>query len=288
MREPRRLPRGPLDIPWDHHVKVKRRSNTNISLESANTQADIDGFALIHIDHKVDETIPDYMTRDEHLTDLAREAIEECESDNWDCLTQIFWSKKEIEHKRGLPPGKKEWRPDEEPHRSVWSKGDWGLGYTGSDDDFNVDKPFEFLHFAEEYDGYEGLVIRMNNRNFEVWVGNVGEFLDELRTPRDYDEFPGFNSHFDNGLLWALDQFGFLEDPEFYESTESKWVIEALEYDPFFLWPDLVERMRPKIALMPRAIQKAVATVDRKRRLEEERATGQGYFWPRIYPGERE
>lgn len=288
MREPRRLPSGPLYIPWDNHTTVARWSDTRLTLESATTKADVDGFANISIEHKVDETFPMYMTRDEHLWDVAREGIENCDSDHWDCLRRIFWSKKEIEHKRGLPPGKKEWRPDAEPHRSIWSKGDWGLGYTSSDD-FNVDKSFEFLHFVEEEEGYEGLVITWaRSGGTEVWVGNVGEFLDELRTPRDYDEYPGFNSHFDNGLLWALDQFGFLEDPEFYESTESRWVIEALEYDPFFLWPDLVERMRPKIALMPRAIQKAVATVDRKRRLEEEQATGQGYFWPRIYPGERD
>jgi hypothetical protein len=288
VREPRRLRSGPLDIPWDHHVDVKRRSDTSISLESATTWANVDGFANISIEHKIEETIPMYMTQDKHLTELAREVIGECEGNPWDCLEKVFWSKKEIEHKRGLPPGKKEWRPDAEPHRSIWAKGEWGSDHSSSAD-FNVDKSFEYLHFYEENEGYEGLVITWVRGDItEVWVGGVGEFLDELRTPRDDDELPGFNSYFDNGLLWALDIFGFLEDPEFYDESESRWVVNAAREDPLVLWPDLIDRLRPKMGLMPVEIRRAAAHVDRMRRLEEEQATGQGYFWPRIYPGERE
>jgi len=287
VREPRQLREGPVDIPWDNRTTAKKNSPTRIGLESELIWAEVDGWANVHLWHNTDETIKRYLDRDETLTDLARKTIEGC-SDSWHRLKEVFWSNKEESLNRiFIRPGKKEWRPEEELVRVTFKMGEWQSGYTSSED-FNVNRNFDFIHFYEANEGldHEGLVVLWNSPEVvEVWVGEVSEFLYELQTPRDYDEYPGFNRALDNGLLWALDLFGFLEDPEFYESSESKWVVEAFEDDPFCLWPDLVDRLRPQFGLMPKAVKKAVATFDRQRRLDMERATGQGYFWPEIYPG---
>lgn len=142
----------------------------------------------------------------------------------------------------------------------------------------------EYVTFRTDL-GEEATLVEWRSGVCEVWVGDFDEFLSSQLFPRDEDDLMAANREFENGILWAMAEFGLLSVPEKIESELPGWVKEMVEHDPDLLWPEVVADMDKVFGILPWELQMAIREWKARRMKEMEKATGQRYFWPRLYPG---
>lgn len=277
---------GIPQIPWAERTGVIRATDSYISIEQGTITADISYRGVVDIEHDSRKEIDEYMTLDPDLTEEVKKFVQACEDDTMDCIKK--WVKGP-NHPPALdiPDGVKEWRPA--PVRAVppveWILGELGQGSTYGDDRWFGSR-FEYTHFLTP-EGIEGLIV-VWNQGTEVWIGYVNDFWTEQQSPIEDEDLVNYNVFLENGIIWALDQFGLFEDPEKADEDLPAWVVDAISHDPDLLWPELVDRMRPVLSELPEKLERAVIRWVTRRLQEEEKATGQRYFWPHVYPGMRE
>lgn len=292
---------GEPQIPWAKETKVvkiyeNRDGIFSVDLESGGTKAGIDRWGTVSIEINSRDNILSGMHKSEELTQSLREYRGEDYAD-LDFITDDAkkWLKGDPAARK-LPwgsgtPGVFDWWPAEgEPfgrqkigkisHHRMGRPSEMTEDWIGSD--------FQYVHFELEDGGDEGLVIAWNEKHNphsnletldnapEVWLGDVDAFFstNEERF-EDFENYAGWNNGFENGFLWALDQMGAFDGAGIPE-----WAVEVIKNDPDLLWPDLVDKLLPRLRSLPEELEKAVLTWLGRRRREAEEAVGQTRFWP--------
>ena len=269
-------------IPWAQHTKVLKGGH----LQSGTLEVYVssDGDLTFSRDSRADILM--WMSKDEALTEQIQEAWEEHYDGQGYTEFMTTWIRGTAER----PPGVKEWRP------GGWSERRGKVIRSGNT--YNFDNAywwgsvFEYVWFQLP-DGEEGLVVmwqrggdvRGNYSLPEVWIGSVEEFFgnQEEGDPHSAETAISYNAYFENGILWMLDQLDYFED---YEIDEDSWIAQALERDPDLIWPELLVKLEALEKEMPKGIVKAIRSWKDRRQLDAEKASGQGYFWPGLYPRE--
>lgn len=288
-------------IPWARETKVtkiheNRDGIIGVDLESGGTKADIGRRGNVSIWINSRDNISRSMRKSEELTQSLRDYRGEDYADLGFITDDAKkWLKGDPKARKvpwgaGSPSVWDWWPADGEPfgRQKIGEIGDYRMGRPSEITEDWIGSDFKFVHFVLEDGSDEGLVIawgekhnrvgnleRLDNAP-EVWLGDVGEFFanNEERF-EDFETYAGYNQAFENGFLWALDQMDVFESDKIPE-----WVVEIIENDPDLLWPELVEKLLPKVRALPKELEKAVLTwVDRRRR-EAEEAVGQTRFWP--------
>lgn len=280
-------------IPWAKEVKVTDIHGTNslqslnkiigVDLELPDIKASIDRYGDVELTIDSRENIGYYMGKSPELTRQLRKYnkakgvgffLENAQ--DWlageDIEEQVFpWG--------SGPPGVIDWWPGIE--KVKWPKiGKRVLvGSTSDSSEYWIGTDFPFVHF-ELPDGDEGLVIDWAGKKDkpEVWLGDVSEFFANNEESFDsWEAYASYNNRFENGFLWALD----LMDV-FLHKDIPEWVVRTIDNDPDLLWPEVVEKLMPRVRLraLPELLEKAVLTWIDRRRAEAERAAGQMYIWP--------
>lgn len=263
-------------IPWAEVTKVTYK-NGFIVLKRPNAELEVwrDGDVRISFESRKD--IESHMKLDWCLTQELRSWIEFCEDDQDDCIQA--WAVGKAVYV--VPPGTLEWRPGSKVDSR--ELGMYGQGNNADNELWRGD-PFDFTHYQTP--DSEGLAIKWHDgADVEVWTGDVESFMgsQEEPDPDSMDDFRHYNELFENGILWAFDEMGVFDRPDI-RVPES--VIELVWEDPDLMWGELVEKLIPQVErneLDPK-LEEAVRTWVTRRHREAERATGQKFLWPRLYP----
>lgn len=274
MSEPYKAPVYP-QIPWAKETKVTYK-NGFITLQKGNTELEVWNDGDVRISFASQEDIKSYMELDSKATQELRTWIEVCEEPKDECVR--MWAQGNVLY--FVPPGTLEWRPPEGAIRADWKLGMYRQDQTVNHENWRGDG-FKYTHF--EGPDFEGLVVFWNDEP-EVWIGDVEGFMSsqEESDPDSMDTFRVYNEMFENGILWAFDEMGVFEggvripDP----------VVELVWEDPELLWGELLEKLIPQVGAsdMDPRLEEAVRVWLMRRRREAERATGQKFLWPRLYP----
>lgn len=277
-------------IPWTKKVKVGHILSEShkleaITLTKSKVKATVmsHGVVFINVDSK--DNIGTYMQKDPLLTRSLLSYFKKDESapsaENFVGITKD-WVKGEPFEWEPPETGVLDWFPGIELlPKKIGKVGYYDGGKIKPSIENWTGSEFDYVHFLlPDPEANECLAILWEgSKKPEVYIGDVNGFI--LANKEDFDgwtAYQSYNEFFENGLLWALDEFGlFLTDglPE--------WAVELVDFDPDLLWADLVERLLPIRDLLPKDLERAlIVWVDRRKR-EAEEASGQLRFWH--YPG---
>lgn len=277
-------------IPWAKYTKVVYLSDVFVNLQNEDLKLEIERSGDFWGSYNSRDVIKRHMKLNRYLTNQIQKEFEKYEGGGW-----INFFKEWIHRTKtpDIPEGKKEWRPGKKTTRH------WKTGQMGSDNTYNWDgaywwgSTFEYLHFVTE-DLEDGIIVmwhlggdvRGNYSYPEVWIGDVGSFFSDQNegNPGSSETREHYTEVFENGILWAYDQMG-LFDPEKIEKLP-KWVEEAVFDHPDLLWPELVEKLIPIKDRLPGLLARTVDRILLRKKIEEEKSSGQTYFWPGLYPDE--
>ena len=275
---------GLPQIPWAEKTRVVRANDRYISLQQGAITADVSHNGSVYIEHDSKKEIDGYMTLDPVLTQEVVKYVQACEDGTTGCIKE--WVKGPNHPPAfDIPDGVKEWRPAPVKAGTPvgWILGEYRQGDTAGDDRWRGSR-FEYTHFLTP-EGVEGLVVVWaQNQSPEVWIGYIEDFWTEQQSPLEDEDLANYNEYLENGIMWALDQFGLFTDPVKANIDLPAWVVDMISHYPDLLWPELVDRMRPVLSQLPEKLDRASQRWVSRRLLEEEKATGQRYFWPQIYP----
>ena len=293
--------KGLPQIPWKtERTKVVQATDQYVRLQNGTLRVDIGVTGSTIFTRNSRDDIKEWMEKDQILTNAFLEWQEEQSFRSW-AKEREAW----IRERSSVPPGVKEWRPASKAGSGM------EIGVLGSGNTTNEDSQywwgsvFEYTHFGMDdatFFNTEGLIVmwheggdvRGNYSTPEVWVGSVAEFWDNQREsdPDSIETLVGYNSLFENGILWALDYLGCFENTD--EGYLPDWAIVAIGVDPDLLWPELVDKLlaiedleRPDFKEFPEKITTAVGVWMDRRRRRIEKTTGQKYLWPKLYPGKK-
>lgn len=304
-------------IPWAYLTRVVDLGPDWIEFESENHRIQVADDGGVWIDHDSRAEIQDYLRLDPEHTRKLREWLE--------ISKDHFSQHKAIQYWLGLgefasvyiPPGKKEWRPKDDldsvleglsPYGGHWVEPklndtihftDWG----GDLFEFWLFDPDKILR-EDQPDLPFGVVICWGRgpifdlKDIEVRYGDWVAFRKEEYQPGriDASSIWKWNRGFENALVWGMDYIGYIDGllqlmregnpPHQTAALDPLWPLKLLEYEPDFLWPELVLKFLPYYDSLPKRLQKAIGQWSRERGYQE-REAGQQVFWPRISPRRR-
>lgn len=279
-------------VPWTDKVKVAHILNEHsreldaITLTKARVKVTVMSHGIVFINVNTKDNIGTYMQKDPLLT---RSLLAYFRKNKTEPSKEIFngvatdWVKGEpVEPPPVDRPGVLDWYPGIEIlPKKIGKVGYYGAGKIKPNLENWIGSEFDYVHFVlPDPEASEGIAILWEGSSRpEVYVGDINGFV--LANKEDFDDWTSYQSYNDlmeNGLLWAIDEFGLFETDQLPD-----WVGDLVDHDPDLLWPDLVERLLPIRDLLPSNLRWALMTWVERRRQEAEEALGQLRFWH--YPG---
>lgn len=275
-------------VPWTDQVTVENIEDEHsgqingIRLKKKKVEFTVMSHGMVFVDVDSRDNIGSYLDKSAPLTRslLAyfRKDLSVPTKSNFTSITQD-WVKGQPPSPAPVErPGILDWFPGIEllPQK-IGKIGHYGSGKIKNTVEDWIGSEFDFVHFIPlDPEIGDGLVILWEGRQRpEVYTGDVDGFV--LANEESFDSwesYQAYNDLFENGILWAMDDFGLFEGNKLPE-----WVVELVDHDPDLLWPDLVERLYPKRDLLPTGLANALIAWVNRRKKEAEEDLGQLRFW---------
>lgn len=242
-------------IPWPTGVQVVDATPERFLLALGAAHVEVLPDGRFNLRFLSDLVIPQFMTRDEELTQEIRAGLQGVDEPN-----RLEWLRLWAE-----PHPTRSWKKGtvitEAPRRQGMPK---RIGALGVDDTDNWDPytyrgtSFKYAHFTNDLKGAV-ILWSLGDGKYsepEVWIGDFEEFMafQTVDPPDDPEWWLHYNQEFDDGIVWAATQLGAFDRP----GLLADWPLEAVCSDPQALLRESIDRMLPRLAEYPECLQDAV------------------------------